>query len=284
MTQMTRIPIVRGGRWLYIHRTDEINGGCILYCVSVSLLTFVAYIRNLHSLIRNQEVKRCLLELKARPLKLKSGPLELKLGPLELKLRFPELNPRSLELNPCPLELKSDPLEREFGPLELKTGSLELKPRPRELKPGPLEIKRGPLELKPRSLELKPRPLKLKLRPSGTQALPSGSQSWPSGTQAWPPGTQAIIHTYKHVSMRAEICVTENGSDHACSSGNMSVRFRDRTPRVRTYVIVVSAVPLLFWLKPSQISLVSTVVRDRGSSVSWVLSAKFSEGVLDKLQ
>ena len=90
--------------------------------------------------------------------------------------------------------------------------------------------------------------------------------------------------TYKHVSMRAEICVTENGSDHACSSGNMSVRFRDRTPRVRTYVIVVSAVPLPFWLKPSQISLVSTVVRDRGSSVSWVLSAKFSEGVLDKLQ
>ena len=106
MSQMTRIPIARGGRRPYIHRTDEINGGCILHCVSVSLPTFVAYVRNVHSLFRNQEVKLCLLELKPRPLKLKPGPLELKLGPLELKLRLLELNPRPLELNPCPLEFK----------------------------------------------------------------------------------------------------------------------------------------------------------------------------------
>ena len=44
--EMTRIPIARGGRRPYIHRAGEINGGCILHSVSVSLPTFVVYVRS----------------------------------------------------------------------------------------------------------------------------------------------------------------------------------------------------------------------------------------------
>ena len=38
------------------------------------------------------------------------------------------------------------------------------------------------------------------------------------------------------------------------------MRYRHRTPRVRTYVIVASAVLLPFWPKPSQISLVTSLL------------------------